>query len=117
MAYKKSYMLPVGNRVGTMKDSSNLQTVSMGLKTEFETAVIDYTKRLQKVLNGETFFGVPLEMPSKNLMDIKSEYIAKAESELKSRGVSRYKSIAKATFEDLLDKILLEIENNEALGK
>lgn len=117
MAYKRAFMLPVENRIGSIKDPSKLQTVSMELKVDFEKKVIEYTKSVQRALSGENFYGLALGMPSKNLNDIKDDFIKKGELELSARGFKRAKSISRATFEQLLDVILLDIENNENLGK
>lgn len=94
-----------------MKNPLTGNSVSYNLLIDFEKEVNSYARTVQNYLSDRDFFGLKMsDFPVRNLDVIKEEFIKKGEEELKQKGVRRYRSISRNTFETLMDELLTSIQ-------
>jgi len=94
-----------------MRKATGTTTVSVELVTEFKRKIVNYITLMNKALSGETLFGNKIQMPTRNLNDIKADFIVKSTIILNKAGLnkSRAKSISKYVMDKTLEETMVEI--------
>jgi hypothetical protein len=94
-----------------MRKATGTNTVSLELVARFKSEVAKHIALMNKALSGETLFGNKIQMPTRNLNDIKAEFIVKSTVLLNNEGLAkaRGKSISKYVFDTALEDTMIEL--------